>query len=317
NHVETVSPIQFRLRTRGEGRALHVHISAAVVDCDAERPGGFGEQIPQLRADRLSERDMRSNTFAKECVGYAPACTIVKLRRQQYIAGRIFFLQAAHRSHRDDPADVERAERIDVGPVIEFMWQDSMAAAVSRQEINLTPTHFAADEDVRWRPERGLDLVFGRTAHLFHLIQTAAADDPNSWRFIFHFRKSSGFIAKDREDGKRIISPWRGWLARVLFPPSHAEIFHQDIRLPDERTRLGAGGALARGARVRAGRARGGGRYRAFKYLQRARHGGPKGAWQNGNARSHGEREATCCVWFPWLHGSGARRIPARESAAC
>ncbi len=37
-----------------------------------------------------------------------------------------------------------------------------MAAAVSRQEINLTPAHFAADQAVRWRPERGLDLNFGR-----------------------------------------------------------------------------------------------------------------------------------------------------------
>jgi hypothetical protein len=28
--------------------------------------------------------------------------------------------------------------------------------------------------------------VFGRIAQLFHLIQTAATDDPDRWRLIFH-----------------------------------------------------------------------------------------------------------------------------------
>ena len=35
----------------------------------------------------------------------------------------------------------------------------------------------------------------------------------------------SGFIAKDREDGKRIISPWRGQLARVLFRPAMPKFY--------------------------------------------------------------------------------------------
>ena len=46
---------------------------------------------------------------------------------------------------------------------------------------------------------------------------------------------------------------WRTSRVRVLFSPIHAEIFHQNVRLPDERARLGTGCALAYGARVRAG----------------------------------------------------------------
>ena len=43
------------------------------------------------------------------------------------------------------------------------------------------------------------------------------------------------------------------------------------------------------------------------EYVQRARHGGPKGAWQNGNAWAFGEAAAGSGIRFSWLHGAGAR----------
>ena len=64
-----------------------------------------------------------------------------------------------------------------------------MAAAVARQKINLTPAYLSADQRVRGRPERCVDLVFARIAHLFHLIETAAADDPDRRNFIFHSQR--------------------------------------------------------------------------------------------------------------------------------
>ena len=38
DHVKTVPPIQLRFRARGKCRTIHIHVSAAIVDCDAERP---------------------------------------------------------------------------------------------------------------------------------------------------------------------------------------------------------------------------------------------------------------------------------------
>src|SRR6476646_9883701 len=47
---------------------------------------------------------------------------------------------------------------------------------------------------------------------------------------------------------------WQRRIERVLFSPAHAEILHQNLRLPNERARLRTGRAFARGARLRTGR---------------------------------------------------------------
>src|SRR5437660_5174104 len=63
-----------------------------------------------------------------------------------------------------------------------------MAAPVPRQKINLPAAHFAANERVRWRPKRSIDLMLGRIAQLVHLIQTAAANDADCRNFVAHLR---------------------------------------------------------------------------------------------------------------------------------
>ena len=60
---------------------------------------------------------------------------------------------------------------------------------------------------------------------------------------------------------------------RVLFSLAHAEVFYQDLWLPDERARLGTGRAFAHGARLLAGRTRDRSRRCAVEHVQRARHG--------------------------------------------
>ena len=37
DYVETVAPIQFRFRARGKRRAVHVHVSATIMNYDANR----------------------------------------------------------------------------------------------------------------------------------------------------------------------------------------------------------------------------------------------------------------------------------------
>src|SRR5438445_5202195 len=190
-----------------------------------------------------------------------------------------------------------------------------MTTPVSWQEINLATAQRSADERVGERPKRRIDLMFGDVLDFLHLIQPAAADDANCRNVFTHC--ALRFNPKDRLDEKRIISPWRTRLRRVLFSPVHAEIFHQDLRLPDERARLGTGRALAHGTRLRTCRTRDRSRRRAPEHVQRARHGRPEGAGENGNARSHGKRAAARGVRFYRLYGPGAWRVPAEEFAAC
>jgi hypothetical protein len=68
------------------------------------------------------------------------------------------------------------------------MRQNSVAPAMPWQKIYLAAAYFSANERVRRRAKRRLDLVLARLADFFHLIQTAAADDSDRWKVIFHLR---------------------------------------------------------------------------------------------------------------------------------
>ena len=80
---------------------------------------------------------MRGDPAAKKGVLRPLARPVVKLRGQEHIARRIFFLQTADRGHANDPAHVQGTERIDVGAMIQFVRENAMPAAVARQKIHL------------------------------------------------------------------------------------------------------------------------------------------------------------------------------------
>ena len=156
---------------------------------------------------------MRSDTFAKERVSGALACAIEKLRGQEDIAWRVFFLQAADRCHADDPADVKRAERVDVGAVIQFMWQDPMAAAVPRQEINLPPDALCPPISASDGAPNGVSTrMFGRVLARPPSGKAAPADDPDCLGILMSVINPKGAGLKCERPAqmrKRIISPWR------------------------------------------------------------------------------------------------------------
>src|SRR5205823_14866759 len=142
------------------------------------------QKIAEVRTDWLSERDVGGNALPKKCVHGAPTSAVIKLRRQQHISRRIFFLQTAHGCYRDDPANVQRTQRIDVGPMIDFVRQNPMATTVARQKINLTPANLSANERVRRWPEWFINVEFAGITQFFYLIETAATNDSNCRRFI-------------------------------------------------------------------------------------------------------------------------------------
>src|SRR5437773_4641702 len=125
---------------------------------------------------------MRLDTFAKKCMCRTQAAAIATLRWQQDISRRIFFLQTANGRDRDDPAHVERTQRVNVRPMIQLVRQQAVTASMSRQKINLPSAYFPANQDIRRRAKWSVDLMVGRLAQFFHLVQTAPADDPEIGR---------------------------------------------------------------------------------------------------------------------------------------
>ena len=120
-----------------------------------------------MGADRFGEANVRGDAFAEKCVRRPLTGAIVKLRRQDHIARRVFFLQAADRRHGNDPADVQ-------GNGARRCWRDdSIRAAESdargRVGAKNKPAgrEFPAHDRIRRRAERRLDLVFRRIAESF------------------------------------------------------------------------------------------------------------------------------------------------------
>src|SRR5207244_4664143 len=99
-----------------------------------------------------------------------------KLRWQQNVARRVFFLQTSDRRHANDPADVEGTKRINIRPMIQFMRQNPVHPSMSRQKVNAAAEHCSADDRIGGRADRRLDLVFGQASTTYQNIRDAADD---------------------------------------------------------------------------------------------------------------------------------------------
>src|SRR5438128_4192311 len=93
----------------------------------------------------------------------------------------------------------------DSGSVLIWLFGQGKIDLLKKNEIHRPTLFFLLQLFQNFSFRMSVDLVFGRIAHLFHLIQTAAADDPDCWRLVFHSRKLSGLNPKDRQVEKRII----------------------------------------------------------------------------------------------------------------
>src|SRR5208283_3678621 len=88
----------------------------------------------------------------------------------------------------------------------------------------------------------------------------------------------------------------------------HARCFHQNLRLPDERTRQRSRRRPARGQGLHPRAIRGGRRRDFAEYLQRARFRGAKGDWQNAKHRGGcAQAPSGGRARFHGLHGAKPR----------
>ena len=68
DHIESMTPVQFRFRARRKRRPVHVHVGAAIVRGHANFFRRIRQQIAQLKADRFGKGNVRSDSFAEKCV---------------------------------------------------------------------------------------------------------------------------------------------------------------------------------------------------------------------------------------------------------
>src|SRR6476620_6840797 len=147
----------------------------------------FRQQLAELRRNRVGEGNVGGDALAEKGVASALTRPIKKLRWQQNLPRRIFFLQTSDRRHANDPADVEGTKRIDIRPMIQFMRQNPVPPSMSRQKVNAAAEHCSADDRIGGRAERRLDLVFGQVGKTFDMIETAAAHNSDGW--LVHARR--------------------------------------------------------------------------------------------------------------------------------
>ncbi len=137
----------------------------------------------QLRADGIGEADVRDQAFAEER-GDAAAGAVEELIGNDEIERPVLFLERADRAERDDALDAERLHAVDVGAEVQLRRRDAMAAAVAREEGDLSPGQRAEDVVVRRRAEGRVDDDFFLRFKAGHGVQPAAADD-SDFRFQF------------------------------------------------------------------------------------------------------------------------------------
>src|ERR1700676_4081680 len=98
----------------------------------------------------------------------------------------ILLLETPDSADAQDPANIQRSEREDVRPVVQFCRKQAVSPAVPRQKVDLASTQRARNKRVRWSPKGRIDHQFFGFLESFNLVQSAAANNPNRGRSITH-----------------------------------------------------------------------------------------------------------------------------------
>jgi hypothetical protein len=116
---------------------------------------------------------------AAEESGGALEGPIHELIGDDHVQRRVFLLERAHGGDGEDALHAQRLQGVDVGAEVDLAGRDAMAAPVAGQEGDLAPLERPEDEDIGRRTERGLHRDLVRVRHAAHLVEAAAADDPD------------------------------------------------------------------------------------------------------------------------------------------
>src|ERR1700692_2868245 len=140
----------------------------------------------------MREGHMGHKAFAEKC-RYPLAGAIHELIGDQKFSGPQIFLQRTDRAHRNDSLDAQQLHGVNIGPIINFAGQNSVPAAVPRQERNALPFQCSQHNGLGRLAEWSSNLDFTWAGQARHRIKAASADHADA-----RLRSSSCFLPTRR-----------------------------------------------------------------------------------------------------------------------
>ena len=131
------------------------------MDMEAEIGGGGGEEVSEESAGGIGEADVGDDTVAEESVFGGLVGAIEELVWQDDMAGFVLWLEGADGGDGKKPADIERAEGVNIGAVIEFVGEDTMTSGVASEEVDLAVVEASAEDGIGGWAKGCFDEVFG------------------------------------------------------------------------------------------------------------------------------------------------------------
>ena len=159
-----------------EARAVDDDDGPGLVDLDAMVADGVDGQLAEDRVVRLGRRQVGHDRAVVEGVG--PAVRAVdELVADHEITGLDRELERACRARRDDRLDAQRAQRPDVGPVVDLVRRDRVAPAMTWQERDVPAGDLREEDRVRWRAIGRVDLDLAHVVE--ERVEARTSDDPD------------------------------------------------------------------------------------------------------------------------------------------
>lgn len=169
--------IGFGFGAGGKGGAVHIDVGAVIVEGASELGAGLAEEVAEIGRVGIAEANVGDDAIAEEGVVFAAAGAVKELIGDDDVKGMDFFAEAADGGDANEPADVERAEGVEIGPVIDFMWGDAVAATVSGKKIDGASGVLAFDDVVGWSAERSGEGDFFDAGESFQFVEATASND--------------------------------------------------------------------------------------------------------------------------------------------
>src|SRR4029077_6732821 len=98
----------------------------------------------------------------------------------------ILLLETPDSADAQDPANIQRSEREDIRPVVQFCRKQAVSPAVPGQKVDLASIQITRNKRVRRPPKRRIDHELFGSLESFNLVQSAAANNPNRGRSFTH-----------------------------------------------------------------------------------------------------------------------------------
>src|ERR1043166_709421 len=127
---------------------------------------------------------MPDDAFAKESA-FVPSCSrsIKELIGNNEVSRCILFLQTTDGRDRQNVLDAEQLHCVDVCAEGKLAWCQFVASAVSRKKRDCHAVQFTNNKRIGRTAKWRFDRDFTHVLQFRHLIQTAAADDPDPYSF--------------------------------------------------------------------------------------------------------------------------------------